>query len=69
MDCNFLYVGQTKRDLKSRINEHKRAIKFQRPEQSALCEHLINLDHRIDWEGAVVLRQEKDYWKRIFTES
>jgi len=35
-DCEFVYIGQTKRDLKSRLAEHKRAIKFQRPEQSAL---------------------------------
>ena len=26
-DCNFVYIGQTKRDLKSRLAEHKLAIK------------------------------------------
>ena len=26
-DCEFVYVGQTKRDLKSRVAEHKRAVK------------------------------------------
>jgi len=35
-DCEFFHIGQTKRDLKSRLAEHKRAIKFQRPEQFAL---------------------------------
>ena len=30
-DCPFVYIGQTKRDLKSRLSEHKRAIKYQRP--------------------------------------
>ena len=24
-DCPFVYIGQTKRDLKSRLSEHKRA--------------------------------------------
>ena len=47
-DCPFVYIGQTKRDLKSRLSEHKRAIKYQRPEKSALCEHSITLDHLID---------------------
>ena len=37
-DCPFVYIGQTKRDLKSRLSEHKRAIKYQRPEKSTLCE-------------------------------
>ena len=44
-DCPFVYIGQTKRDLKSRLSEHKRAIKYQRPEKSALGEHSITLDH------------------------
>ena len=35
-DCDFVYVGQTKRDLNSRLKEHQRAIKQQTPENSAL---------------------------------
>ena len=38
-DCDFVYIGQTKRDLKSRLAEHKLAIRNQEPEKSALCEH------------------------------
>ena len=47
-DCEFVYVGQTKRDLKSRVAEHKRAVKNAEPEKSALCEHLKLFDHRIN---------------------
>ena len=47
-DSLFVYIGQTKRDLKSRLSEHKRAIKYQRPEKFALREHSITLDHIID---------------------
>ena len=68
-DCPFVYIGQTKRDLKSRLLEHKRAIKYQRPEKSALCEHSITLDHIIDWNEATILSAEKDYTKRLFAES
>ena len=32
-DCEFVYVGQMKRDLKSRVAEHKRAIKNAEPEK------------------------------------
>ena len=35
-DCKFVYVGQTKRDLKSRVAEHQRAVKNAEPEKSAL---------------------------------
>ena len=31
-DCEFVYVGQTKRDLKSGVAEHKRAVKNAEPE-------------------------------------
>ena len=67
--CSFVYIGQTKRDLKSRLSEHKRAIKYQRLEKSALCEHSITLDHLIDWNEAAILSTEKDYTKRLFAES
>ena len=48
-NCPFVYIGQTKRDLKSRIKEHQRAIKVQWPEKSALCQHSMENDHLIDW--------------------
>ena len=68
-DCNFIYVGQTKRDLKSRVAEHKRAVKNQKPEQSALCEHLMKFDHAIAWNDASVLKYEDNYHKRLVAES
>ena len=68
-DCPFVYIGQTKRDLKLRLSEHKRAIKYQRPEKSALFEHSITLDHIIDWSEATILSSEKDHPKRLFAES
>ena len=40
-DCDFVYIGQTKWDLKSRLAEHKLAIRNQEPEKSVLCEHFI----------------------------
>ena len=64
-DCSFVYIGQTKRDLKSRLNEHKRAIKNQRPDLSALCEHSFTKDHIISWTKAKILEVETDYRKRL----
>ena len=39
-DCNLIYIGQTKRSLKSRLTEHK----HQRPDQPLLCVHLMTMD-------------------------
>ena len=47
-DCEFVYVGQTKRYLNARVVEHKRAGKNQEPKKSASCEHLMLCDHRIN---------------------
>ena len=68
-DCSFVFIGQTKRDLKSRLSEHTRAIKYQRPQKSALYEHSITLVHIVDWNEATILSTEKDYAKRLFDES
>ena len=68
-NCAFVYIGQTKRDLKSRIKEHQRTIKFQRPEKSALCQHSMENDHLIDWSEVKILKGEREYLKCLFTES
>ena len=68
-NCAFVYIGQTKRDLKSRIKEHQRAIKFQRPEKSTLCQHSMENDQLIDWSEVKILKVEHDYSKRLLTES
>ena len=68
-DCSFIYIGQTKRDLKSRVSEHQRAMKFQRLEKSALCEHSILLNHTINWSAVEILKTETDYSKRLFAGS
>ena len=38
--CNLIYIGQTKRSLKSRLTEHK----HQRPDQPLLCGHSMTMD-------------------------
>ena len=68
-DCPFVYIDQSKRDLKSRFSEHNRAMKYQRPEKFAFGEHSITLDHIIDWIEATILSTEKDYTKRLFAGS
>ena len=68
-DCSFVYIGQTKRDLNSRLDEHKRVIKNQRTDLSALSEHSIIMNHIISWTKAAIPELETDYRKRLSFES
>ena len=68
-DCDFIYIGQTKRELKSRLAEHKLAINNQEPEKSALCELSIQCDHLIDWNNLEVLKTEARYSKLLTSET
>ena len=43
---NMFSISKTN-DPKSCLADHKRAIRCQRPEQSGLCEHAMQLDHFI----------------------
>ena len=69
LDCNFVYIGQTKRGLKSRLAEHKRATLNQKPEQSALCVHAMEFEHNIDWINAKILKVENNYSERLVSEA
>ena len=58
--CDYVYFGQTKRDVKSCVAEHKRTIKFQRSEKLTLCEHRIEFNRKIDWSGSTILKYESN---------
>ena len=46
-DCNKVYVGQTGRNLGTRIVKHKRSVRYGQ-ENSALFQHVQNDGHAID---------------------
>ena len=69
LDCNFVNIGQTKRGLKSRLAEHKRATLNQKLEQSALCVHAMEFEHNIEWINAKILKVENNYSKRLVSEA
>ena len=47
----------------------QRAVKNAEPEKSALCEHLMLFDHRINWEESTVLKYVNSYCRRLIAES
>ena len=67
-DCNQVYIGETKRNLKVRLTEHKQAVK-KGDNKNGIAVHVQNSDHNIDWDNAEVQQVVPDYWKRRTTEA
>ncbi|XP_039309325.1 uncharacterized protein LOC120358632 [Solenopsis invicta] len=67
-DCDASYVGQTGRQVKTRISEHRNHIRRNVSSQSVITDHRIECGHDFDWDGVKVLDHEKSYHKRLISE-
>ncbi|XP_055858997.1 uncharacterized protein LOC129921274 [Episyrphus balteatus] len=70
--CGSCYVGQTQRNIATRLKEHISAVSKSQREKSAICEHLLdNPDehHWIHFDQAKVLAQESHYIPRLVCEA
>ena len=66
--CGREYIGETGRNLRVRIGEHKYAI--QRGNMSnAIAVHVHETEHPIDWDSARVIEREKHFACRKIKES
>ena len=68
-DCNFSYIGETKRSFSIRKKEHLADIPHLRFDKSALPKHVFDNEHSMDWTNAKILDFELDFTKRGFIES
>ena len=66
-DCDASYVGQTKRLLKTRIEEHKKHISRNSTQKSVITDHCLN-NHEFDWENIEILDEEPILHKRLLSE-
>ena len=67
--CHQKYIGETRRDLQTRMNEHRRDVKSKNP-NSALASHIMDHpDHRILWDSASLIVPEQKNFHRKFYES
>ena len=62
--CPASYVRETKRALRTRINEHK---KNNNPE-AVVYQHTKNFSHGFDWNNVKIIDCESNYKKRIISE-
>ena len=67
-DCEKVYIGETSKTIKSRITEHKNAIKRE-DVRSIPAKHVIENDHRFDWTNVKVLNHGKTREAREFKEA
>jgi len=67
-DCNASYVGQTGRQLKTRIAEYKNHIRRNTSVRSVISEHKLALGHDFDWENVKILDEEPYLGKRLISE-
>ncbi|XP_055842593.1 uncharacterized protein LOC129909544 [Episyrphus balteatus] len=57
--CGSEYIGETKRSISTRLNEHIKAIQKNEVTKSAICEHLAyNTDHFIRFDQAKSISTE-----------
>ena len=67
-DCDVSYVGQTKRQLRTRLKEHSNNIKLDSSKHSVVSEHIIIEKHAFDWDNVKILDIESNYHKRLISE-
>ena len=61
--CEKVYIGEMKRNLQTRIKEHKYAVKIIDP-RNGIAVHAHTNDHEVVWEFAKVLASEENYGRR-----
>lgn len=66
--CELIYIGTTKRSLETRMGEHMMDIQ-RKKETTALSTHILNTQHKIDFEGVRILDKVRGDKKRFTIES
>ena len=67
-ECGSVYVGETGRQMKTRIEEHKRAVMKADP-TNAIAEHLWNTGHKIQWDETTSNDHDGDWFRRRIKEA
>jgi len=67
-NCEATYVGQTKRQLKTRIKEHYNNIRSDESKHSVITQHILNFNHMFNWDDVGILDTESNYNKRLVSE-
>lgn len=66
-DCDATYVGQTKRQLRTRVEEHKNSVR-RGCANFVISDHCISFSHNFNWDGVEVCDIEHSYKNRLISE-
>ena len=64
-----MYLGETGRSVRTRKREHADAVKTFNTKKSALSQHVIDFDRKIDWDNVKILKSESHAHRRRVAES
>ena len=67
-DCQASYIGETGRNLNTRLTEHKRATRNVDVNNHIAVNHQLT-NHNIDWDTAQCLTYSTNYFQRLTLES
>ena len=67
-DCQASYIGETGRNLNTRLTEHKRATR-NGDVNNHISEHHRLTNHKIDWDSSECLTYSTNYFQRLTLES
>ena len=65
-NCDASYVGQTKKQLQTRIKEHRNNIKLDQSKYSAISKHITEINHDFDCEKVSIPDFEKNRKRNIY---
>ena len=68
-DCDHEYIGQTKRQLGTRLKEHQKAVFLCKKQNSALSEHACQTNHTIAWDNSKIITTNRRYHQRLCLEA
>ena len=68
-DCNNIYVGQTGRQISTRLHEHFNSTKPNSSISSAVKDHVKICKHHIDFDNSRVILHSNSLSDRLFIET
>ena len=67
--CESRYTGQTQANVIKRTNQHRKAVFYEKHDDSALAEHSYNCNQDVNWEDVKTVSIQPNYFKRCVRES
>ena len=68
-DCDAIYIGETKRQFKQRLQEHRRAVRNGDTNKNETTDHSRTNDHEFLWDDKKIIEREPSMTARKVKET